>query len=77
MKFGVNDRNTNTNKLMEAFSEFRPLSRVMVPRWGDPEGVRNGHKIFFKFSNFFASYIKSEVQIDRKMHFQVKNVYLT
>ena len=74
MKFGVNHRNTDTNKLIEAFFEFRPLSRVMVPRWGDPEGVRNGHKIFFQFSNFFAKYIKSEVQIDGKMHFEVKYV---
>ena len=32
----------------------------MVPRWGDPEGVRNGHKVFFQFSNFFAEYMKNK-----------------
>ena len=49
MKIGVNERDTNTNKLIKAFFEFRRLSTVMVPRWGDPEEVSNGHIFFFKF----------------------------
>ena len=36
MKFGEDDGGNDPNKLIEAFFEFRPQSRVMGPRWGEP-----------------------------------------
>ena len=55
MKFGMNDHNTISSNIIEAFFDIPTPSRVMGPPSGTP-GSPKMTKNFFQFFKFFRFY---------------------